>query len=173
MEFIEINADGTLSAGAVPLTEVARSAVDATVQLYSRVGWNRPWIGYLAFEDHECVGTCAFTSAPRDGAVEIAYFTFPGHEGRGVATRMAERLVSIAEKSAPRVLVTAHTLPQENASTRILRRIGFDLMGPLVHADDGLIWVWRRKGAREGAGLPPDPTPAPVAPAAGKPPSGA
>jgi RimJ/RimL family protein N-acetyltransferase len=173
MEFVEINADGTLSAGAMPLPEAARSAVEATVQLYSRVGWIRPWIGYLAFEDHECVGTCAFTSAPRDGAVEIAYFTFPGREGRGVATRMAERLVSIAGKSAPQVSVTAHTLPQENASTRILRRIGFELMGPADHPEDGPIWVWRRKGAGEEPGLSPDPTPAPFTPAAGRPPSGA
>ena len=92
--------------------------IESTVQLYSRVGWIPPWIGYLGFEDRDCVGTCAFTGPPRLGVVEIAYFTFPGHEGRGVATRMAEGLVSMARMSAPEVSVTAHTLRLENASTR-------------------------------------------------------
>ncbi len=134
--------------GTRPLPEAARSVVESTVQLYSKVGWSHPWIGYLAFEGQECVGTCAFTSAPRDEVVEIAYFTFPNNEGRGVATRMAENLVSIAKMSAPRVSVTAHTLPTENVSTRILRKLGFELVGPKVHAEDGMIWVWLHKGRR-------------------------
>jgi ribosomal-protein-alanine N-acetyltransferase len=136
-----IKADGTLE-GVGPLPEAARSVVESTVQLYSKVGWSPPWIGYLAFENQECVGTCAFTSAPKGGVVEIAYFTFLNNEGRGVATRMAENLVSIATMTAPKVSVTAHTLPTENASTRILRRLGFELVGPTVHAEDGTIWVW-------------------------------
>ena len=143
MNLAEIGRDGSLAAETGPLPDVARSAVDATVQLYSRVGWSRPWIGYLAFEGGECVGTCAFTHAPRDGAVEIAYCTFPGNEGRGIATRMAERLVSMARASAPEASVTAHTLPHENASTRILRKLGFALTGPMLHAEDGQIWLWR------------------------------
>ncbi len=149
MNLESINSDGTVSAMAVPLTEVIRSVIASTVGMYSRVGWKPPWIAYFAFEGGECVGTCAFTRAPKDGVVEIAYFTLPGHEGRGVATRMAERLVSMARKSAPEVTVTAHTLPQENASTRILRKTGFAFAGPKVHAEDGLIWVWRYDGTKE------------------------
>lgn len=147
MKLVEINADGTLSGGARPLHDAAREAVASTMELYSRVGWSRPWIGYLALEDEAWVGTCAFTHAPRDGVVEIAYFTFPGHEGRGVATRMAERLMSIATGHAPEVAVTAHTMPAESASTRILRKVGFALVGPTTHAVDGPIWVWRFSGS--------------------------
>ncbi|HEY5078225.1 MAG TPA: GNAT family N-acetyltransferase, partial [Opitutaceae bacterium] len=101
-----------------------------------------PWVAYLGMERDACVGTCAFTGPPREGRVEIAYFTFPGHEGRGVATRMAGELVAIARTAAPEVLVTAHTLQEEGASTRILRRLGFVLEGPLTHPRDGPIWVW-------------------------------
>lgn len=157
MRLLEINADGTLSGEKRPLHDVARASVMSTVELYSRVGWAPPWIGYLAFEDDLCVGTCAFTRAPSGGAVEIAYFTFPGHEGRGVATRMAERLVSISLGFAPEVAVTAHTLPGESASTRILRKVGFALVGPTMHAQDGLIWAWRFNG-KEQAGQPAAPT---------------
>jgi [ribosomal protein S5]-alanine N-acetyltransferase len=156
MNLVEISRDGSPAEETGPLPDVARSAIDATVQLYSRAGFSRPWIGFLAFEDGECVGTCAFTHAPRDGAVEIAYFTFPGNEGRGIATRMGERLVSMARESAPGVSVTAHTLPHENASTRILRKLGFGLMGPMLHAEDGQIWLWRHLGGT--AGPPPDPS---------------
>jgi RimJ/RimL family protein N-acetyltransferase len=118
------------------------------------VGWSRPWIGYLAFEEGACVGTCAFTHAPRDGVVEIAYYTFPGNEGRGVATRMAGRLVAVARASDPAVLVTAHTLPEENASTRVLRRVGFVLVGTAIHEEDGQIWIWRHAGETPVAGAP-------------------
>lgn len=155
MNLVEIGPGGSLPAETGPLPDVARSAVGSTAELYSRVGWSRPWIGYLAFEEGRCVGTCAFTHAPRDGAVEIAYFTFPGNEGRGIATCMAGRLVSMARASAPLVSVTAHTLPMENASTRVLRRLGFALMGPMLHAEDGQIWLWRHGEAT--AGPPHDP----------------
>jgi [ribosomal protein S5]-alanine N-acetyltransferase len=142
MTLVDINADGTLAAIAMPLPEVAQSVTESTVQLYSKVGWIPPWIGYLAFEDQAWVGTCAFKSAPKNGSVEIAYFTFPGHENRGIATRMAECLVSIARLSEPEILVTSQTLPQENASTRVLRKVGFILKGPIVHPEDGVVWEW-------------------------------
>src|ERR1700679_2668810 len=97
MKLVGINGDGTLMETTGPLHEVALSAIESTVQMYTKVGCNHPWIGYLAFEGRECVGTCAFTSARKGGVVEIAYFTFPKNEGRGVATRMAENLISIAK----------------------------------------------------------------------------
>jgi RimJ/RimL family protein N-acetyltransferase len=159
MILVGIKSDGALIEDKGPLPEAARSAIESTVQLYSRVGWNQPWIGYLAFENQECVGTCAFTSAPKDGVVEIAYYTFPNREGRGASTRMAESLLSIAGTSAPEVSVTAHTLPAENASTRILRKLGFEWVGPRVHAEDGTIWVWRHKerGSLPRPSLAPEP----------------
>jgi RimJ/RimL family protein N-acetyltransferase len=161
MQLAAINRDGTVSgfAGSVPAE--GRAAIESTVQLYSRVGWVRPWIGYLAIEQEVCLGTCAFTHAPKDNTVEIAYYTFPGHEGRGAATRMASSLISLAKEHAPEVVITAHTLPEENASTRILRKTGFVLAGPRVHEVDGPIWVWRHQ---EGI-PPPKPSTAPATPA--------
>jgi RimJ/RimL family protein N-acetyltransferase len=146
MNLLAIDRNGTVSGLATQIPEVGQSAIESTVQLYSKVGWIQPWIGYLAFEDGTCVGTCAFPSAPRNNVVEIAYFTFPGNDGRGVATRMAALLISLAKASAPNVVVTAHTLPEENASTRVLRKLGFVLDGLRIHEEDGLIWVWSYQG---------------------------
>ena len=47
-----------------------------------------PWAGYLAEENGSLVGTCAFKAPPDSRGVEIAYFTFPQFEGRGVATKL-------------------------------------------------------------------------------------
>jgi ribosomal-protein-alanine N-acetyltransferase len=158
MKLLAIDRDGSISEFAGQIPEVGQSAIESTVQLYSRAGWIQPWIGYLALEDGVCVGTCAFTSAPKNNVAEIAYFTFPGNEGRGVATRMAALLISLAKGSAPNVVVTAHTLPEENASTRVLRKLGFVLEGPRIHEEDGQIWVWRNQGAIVQPNQSSDPT---------------
>jgi ribosomal-protein-alanine N-acetyltransferase len=164
MYLAAINRDGTVSefSGIVP--DAGRSAIESTVQLYSRVGWAHPWIGYLAVERDVCVGTCAFTRAPKENVVEMAYHTFPRHEGKGVATRMASSLIALAKEFAPAVVITAHTLPEENASTRILRKTGFELSGPRVHEEDGEIWVWRHQSATAQPDHPPEPAPASVTP---------
>jgi len=158
MRLAAIDRDGSVHGFTGPLPDASRSAIESTVKLYSRVGWTQPWIGYLALEDDLCVGTCAFTSAPRSSLVEIAYFTFPGNEGRGVATRMAESLVSLAKKDSPKVVVTAHTLPEESATTRVLRKVGFVFDRQRIHEEDGPIWVWRFQDPATETNRSPDST---------------
>ena len=104
------------------------------------------WGGYLAVEQETSliVGTCAFKGTPRDGSVEIAYFTFPGFEGRGVGSGMAALLVSTAAESSVVTQVIAHTLPELNASGVILTRNGFTRTGDVIDPDDGLVWRWER-----------------------------
>lgn len=120
----------------------AKEVCAATASLYAARGYEPPWTGYFALRDEELVGACSFTSPPRAGRVEIAYFTFPPFEGQGVATAMARALIKIARATDPDVLLTANTLPEDNASTSILRKIGFRLFGPVNHPEDGLIWEW-------------------------------
>lgn len=104
-----------------------------------------PWIGYLAIEPSTRIiaGTCAFKGNPNhEKSVEIAYFTFPGHEGRGFATAMARALIQIAlsQPDAPHII--AHTLPQMNASTRVLQKAGMKFVGNVIDPDDGPVWRW-------------------------------
>ncbi len=106
MNLMAIQRDGTVTELTAPLPEIARFVIDATVRKYSSGGWDFPWIGYLALEAEGWVGACGFKGRPSNATVELAYFTFPGHEGRGVATRMTEQLISIARASAPEVVVT-------------------------------------------------------------------
>lgn len=142
IRFARIERDGTVAGHADDLPATARDACALTARLYATSGFEAPWIGYVAFRDDVAVGTAAFKSRPRDARVEIAYFTFPEHEGRGIATAMARELIRIARAELPSVVVTAQTLPEENASTRILRRLGFAQEGIAQDEDVGPVWEW-------------------------------
>ena len=97
----------------------------------------------------EAVGSCAFKSPPdSDGFVEIAYGVNPDHQKRGYATEAARGLVKYAFASGRVRTVRAHTLPQQNASTRVLTKCGFEHIGEVIDPDDGLVWRWElRKGS--------------------------
>ena len=127
------------------LSEAPKSVILQTVQMYGRRGYVEPWIGYLTAEAKDWVGTCGFTSPPVGGIVEIAYFTFQGFEGRGIATGMAQRLIAIAEQNDPSVRIIARTLTEENASNHILKKLGFVFAGTVDHPEDGKIWEWRHE----------------------------
>jgi RimJ/RimL family protein N-acetyltransferase len=145
-QLIEIGEDGQ-PALKVALSETAVAACGATAAMYERTGFLRPWIGYLVQQDDELVGTCAFKTRPQTGQVELAYYTFAGHEGKGLATWMARQLVRIAQDADRHVMITAQTLPEENASTTILRKIGFSRTGTAHDADAGEVWQWQLQSA--------------------------
>lgn len=142
MHLAPIPRDGNVRMSGIIVPAAATSAIASTVQVYERRGFVEPWIGYLAIEGGTCVGTCAFTSPPVGDVAEIAYFTFPDFEKRGIATRMAQRLISLAQESDSSVKIIAHTLTVENASTHILRKLGFVCTGTVDHPEDGKIWEW-------------------------------
>jgi [ribosomal protein S5]-alanine N-acetyltransferase len=108
-----------------------------------------PWCGYLALEGplRRVVGSCGFKGGPGDKRmVEIAYFTFPGEEGRGIATSMAAALVDVARAHRAAVaVVCAHTLPEHNASCRVLEKTGFRHVGGVLDPEDGPVWRWERR----------------------------
>jgi [ribosomal protein S5]-alanine N-acetyltransferase len=124
-------------------TVLAEDIMQATAQMYAKHGYTPPWMGYLAVENGRCVGTCAFKGPPQNNRVEIAYFTFPEEEGRGVATCMAHTLIAIATQAFPAITLAAQTLPEENASTAVLRKHGFQLISELEHPEDGRVWEWQ------------------------------
>jgi RimJ/RimL family protein N-acetyltransferase len=116
-----------------------------------------PWQSYLASDPATgmIVGTCAFKTPPdAEGCVEIAYFTFPGFEGKGYATAMARALVKLAREASDAVRIIAHTLPETNASGSVLRKAGMRLVGEVVEPEDGLVWRWEYGAPGTGAPEP-------------------
>ena len=116
--------------------------IGMTLDYYKRIGYHEPWIGYFARLGGEIVGSAGFKGKPRDGKIEIAYGTFPQHEGKGVATEICRQMVLLSLKTDPSVRVTARTLPEENASARVLRKNGFTLLGIVWDEEDGDVWEW-------------------------------
>jgi [ribosomal protein S5]-alanine N-acetyltransferase len=100
-----------------------------SADLYRRVGYQYPWVSYVASVRGCGVGGGAFVGAPRDGLVEIAYFTLQESQGRGYATQIAQQLVEIARKALRAIVIRAFTLPEESPSTKILRGLGFANLG--------------------------------------------
>ncbi len=91
------------------------------------------------------IGSCGYKGAPRDGWVEIGYGIAPAYCGRGYATEVAEALIAYAFTNKEVKTVRAHTLPEKNASGRVLGKCGFQLIGGVNDPEDGLIWRWEKR----------------------------
>lgn len=105
-----------------------------------------PWkdgFAVLHIAESTVVGFCSFTGPPSaDETVEIAYGIAPGYQNRGHATEAARELIAYAMASGRVRTIQAHTLPQHNASTRVLLKCGFTLLGEVTHSEDGVVWRW-------------------------------
>ena len=89
------------------------------------------------------VGCAGFKGQPdADGIVEVAYAIVPVWQGKGFATAALRELVAIARNDSRVRCVRAHTLPESNASTRVLTKNGFLKLGEVTDPEDGLVWRW-------------------------------
>jgi ribosomal-protein-alanine N-acetyltransferase len=111
-----------------------------------------PWLHGFSMTHRtsgEVIGSCGFKGPPGDdAAVEIAYGVDPAHQGRGYATEAAQALVAFAFGSGQVKIVRAHTLPNENASTRVLTKCHFEKLGEVMDPEDGLVWRWELQAQR-------------------------
>ncbi len=105
------------------------------------------WWNWLAILDPEniLIGTCGYKGPPVDGIVEIGYGVISVYRGIGLATEIAAVLIDNAFYFPEVMRVIAHTLPEENASVKILRKCGFSYAGEDVDPDEGTVWKWELK----------------------------
>jgi RimJ/RimL family protein N-acetyltransferase len=95
--------------------------------------------------DSVVIGAGSFKGPPGlDGVVEIAYGVVPDYQGQGYATEAAQALTVFAFRDGCVAAVRAHTLPEPNASTRVLVKCGFRFVGDRVDPEDGLVWRWEK-----------------------------
>lgn len=149
LRLVPVEKSGEPADPSIRLDDLASSVCAATAELYGKVGFVKPWVGYLLVDGDRVLGTCGFKAPPADDEVEIAYFTFDGNEGRGLATRMARDLVAVARGARPGIIVTAQTLPTRSASTSILVKLGFTIRRTLTHSEDGEVWEWEMRPSGE------------------------
>jgi RimJ/RimL family protein N-acetyltransferase len=122
--------------------EECQESIYMSVDFYTRVGYNPPWICYYASIDGILVGSAAYKGLPINNRVEIAYGVFPSHRMKGIGTQICQELVALSLDTDPNVTITARTLPEENYSTRILTKNGFILLGTINDPEDGPVWEW-------------------------------
>jgi ribosomal-protein-alanine N-acetyltransferase len=108
-----------------------------------------PWVHGFSLvhrTSNAVIGRCGFKGPPdADGVVEIAYGVTPEHQGKGYATEAAAALVGYAFNDGQVRVVRAHTLPEPNASTRVLSKCGFQRVGEVIDPEDGLVWRWEKR----------------------------
>lgn len=107
------------------------------------------WWAYFVIlkEENKLIGTCGYKGKPGpQGIVEIGYEIIKEYRNRGLATETAQALIDNAFTD-PRVkTVMAHTLPEANASTKVLSKIGFVKIDEIYFPEDGFIWEWKYDG---------------------------
>jgi ribosomal-protein-alanine N-acetyltransferase len=125
--------------------EKAQLSADWMVRFEASTGPD-PWVhGFrMVHRDGMVVGNCLFKGPPADGVVEIAYGLDPEHWGKGYATEAATAMVNFAFAFEEIRVVRAHTLPQSNASARVLAKSGFRQVGEIIDPEDGLVWRFER-----------------------------
>ena len=109
------------------------------------------WWTYLFVHraDKTLIGVGGFKGeADAGGAVEIGYSIAPGYRGRGLAAEAARGMIEYAFSHPHVKRVVAHTLPERNASTRVLEKVGMKFVGAVEDPDDGEVWRWSL--SREG-----------------------
>lgn len=109
---------------------------------YKSKGFVIPWVAYFIMSHGAVVGTCSFTEKPKNGIVEIAYWTFKEFEGKGVASFACKALLEIAQKTDPKVVISAKTAPEHNASSKILQKNGFTFKQLVQDDEIGDAWLW-------------------------------
>lgn len=132
--------------------EHIRPMLKQSIDFYTEISAVEPWIGYVSVsmeateKPDNVVGCCGFKGNPNEqNEVEIAYHTFARCESQGYATAMAGELFGIAKKFGDSVgCVVAHTLPEENASTSVLKKNDFTFAGEVVDTEDGNLWRWTK-----------------------------
>ena len=109
------------------------------------------WVSGFSIEhvgDNALIGFCGCKGPPDSGrTVEIGYGVAPGYRGRGFASEAVRAMVAHCFATGRIAVVRAHTLPEPNASTRVLQHCGFQKIGEVTDPEDGLIWRWETRAA--------------------------
>jgi RimJ/RimL family protein N-acetyltransferase len=130
-----------VASGWQDFAEAMRVSLDKLQANSALSGW---WTHlFLVGEPPVVAGVCGYTGPPTaDGVVEIAYAIAPSYQGQGLGTLAATELTRRACDDQRVRLVSAHTLPEHNASTRILEKLGMSFAGVANDADEGPVWRW-------------------------------
>ncbi len=146
LKIIQLNEDKTNEIYSSPDCQQLISSMNES---YPKIGFNKPWVGYFVFKNNQVVGTGGFIGQPKDGKIEIAYWTFKEFEGQGIASFVCKELITISKRTDLSIVITAKTAPEYNASTKILQNNGFEFSEVVQDHEIGDAWLWTLKNLTE------------------------
>ncbi|MBL7977581.1 MAG: GNAT family N-acetyltransferase [Bacteroidetes Order II. Incertae sedis bacterium] len=86
-----------------------------------------------------------FKGAPSNECIEeIGDEVVPAYRNLGMATEFADALIQHAFSYKEVNKIMAHTLAEENASVRVLKKRGGEFIQPLHDPEESEIWQWIR-----------------------------
>lgn len=104
------------------------------------------WLPFLIVhaENSSVIGVVGFKGPPtQDGFLEIGYSIAQHCQNQGLATEAVEAMIQ-SHNTLPEIAgFRAHTLPEHNASCRVLEKAGFSRAGDYFDPEDGLVWTWQ------------------------------
>ncbi|HAQ38619.1 MAG TPA: GNAT family N-acetyltransferase [Saprospirales bacterium] len=106
------------------------------------------WLTYFPIHKHDnrLIGNGGYKGKPTtDGTVELGYEIAPSYRNLGLASEMTNGLIKNAFNDQRVKSIIAHTLREENPSTKILKKFGFEWIEEIYDPDDGFIWKWELK----------------------------
>ena len=121
---------------------LCKETLEMTIDFYKRVGFVPPWICYYAELNGQLVGSAGIKGQPVNGKIEIAYGTMEQFQRQGIGTMICRELVELSLRSDSSIKITARTLPENNFSTKILKKNNFVFVGTVNDPEDGDVWEW-------------------------------
>lgn len=127
------------TAGAAEAQEKARR----TVESWGEGGWTdggyAPWAVEHVEDGGRLVGHLGLRYLPEIGETELLYLLERAAWGRGLATEGARAAIAVARDRLGIAYLVALAVPQNTASTAVMRRCGFALEGPIrIFGIDGV-----------------------------------
>ena len=116
-------------AGWVTFTEALQPTRDALAANPSGSAWGARF--FVARDPPELVGWGGFKGPPKDGVVEVGFEIAEARRERGLATAATRAMLAEAFADERVTAVIAHTLPERNASNRVLEKAGLRFEGRL------------------------------------------
>ncbi len=126
--------------GALPPSRVAKRSL-ALLNGGAAALWCIPFLIVPRSRD-SILGGCGFKAPPVHGSVEIGYGVAESQRGRGIATAAVECLLKLATSSNSVQKVFALIIPENLASQKVVRRLGFSMQQSLVDADGDRVVQW-------------------------------
>jgi RimJ/RimL family protein N-acetyltransferase len=129
-------------AGWATFTQALKPARDALVDNPDGSAWGSRF--FVADHPPELVGWGGFKGRPEDGVVELGYEIAESRRGRGLATAATQAMLLEAFADERVTTVIAHTLPEGNASNRVLEKAGFQYEGE-ARENEEVVWRFSTK----------------------------